>query len=111
MKLARRGKWKRPLMSPSPERCVSSHTAEHWCNTVAALCTPCLTMNYHAFSDQQCLGDSSMPLQVLEPLQMACVMDVPRIAEPALGCLHKLVSRPAQPKRVSLCMLMACCHI
>ena len=39
-----------------------------------------------------------MPLQVLEPLQMACVMDVPRIAEPALGCLHKLVSRPAQPK-------------
>ena len=42
-----------------------------------------------------------MHLQVLEPLQMACVMDVPRIAEPALGCLHKLVSRPAQPKHVS----------
>ena len=47
------------------------------------------------------LGDIVMPLQVLEPLQMACVMDVPRIAEPALGCLHKLVSRPAQPKHIS----------
>lgn len=32
-------------------------------------------------------------LQVLEPLQMACTIDVPRIAEPALGCLHKLVRR------------------
>jgi hypothetical protein len=32
--------------------------------------------------------------QVLEPLQLACSMDVPRIAEPALGCLHKLVGGP-----------------
>ena len=38
-----------------------------------------------------CVTRLACILQVLEPLQMACTMDVPRIAEPALGCLHKLV--------------------
>ena len=38
-----------------------------------------------------CIVPSLAPLQVMEPLQLACSMDVPRIAEPALGCLHKLV--------------------
>ena len=52
-------------------------------------------MDYRAFWIASS-GDDMMPSQVLEPLQMACTMDVPRIAEPALGCLHKLVSRPAQ---------------
>ena len=52
-------------------------------------------------------------LQVLEPLQMACTIDVPRIAEPALGCLHKLVCR--LPSAVpQLCSLLAsgalCCR-
>ena len=99
---------KRKMEAPLDESitravCLFSH-----CRTLVQY--SCGTM--HPMPDDElCLGDSSMPLQVLEPLQMACVMDVPRIAEPALGCLHKLVSRPAQPKRVSLCMLMACCHI
>ncbi|KAK9904753.1 hypothetical protein WJX75_001787 [Coccomyxa subellipsoidea] len=36
--------------------------------------------------------DPAVTALVLEPLQMACSMDVPRIAEPALSCLHKLVA-------------------
>ena len=30
-------------------------------------------------------------MQVLQPLQLACLSGVPRIVEPALGCLHKMV--------------------
>lgn len=37
-----------------------------------------------------CLLMLQVLMQVLEPLHMACSMDVPRIAEPALSCLHKL---------------------
>lgn len=28
---------------------------------------------------------------ILEPLRLACAIDLPRLQEPALGCLHKLV--------------------
>ena len=31
-------------------------------------------------------------MQVLEPLRLACASENPRLVEPALGCLHKLVS-------------------
>jgi len=31
--------------------------------------------------------------QVLEPLRLACAQDAPRLALPALACLHKLVRR------------------
>ena len=30
-------------------------------------------------------------MQVLEPLRLACASENPRLVEPALGCLHKLV--------------------
>ena len=45
----------------------------------------------HAAHSKSLMQILNSTLQVLEPLQMACTMDVPRIAEPALGCLHKLV--------------------
>ena len=32
--------------------------------------------------------------QVLEPLRLACLLDAPRVVEPALACLHKLVCSP-----------------
>ena len=33
--------------------------------------------------------------QVLEPLRLACLLDAPRVVEPALACLHKLVCGPS----------------
>lgn len=31
-------------------------------------------------------------MQLIEPLRLACGQDAPRLVEPALACLHKLVS-------------------
>ena len=38
-----------------------------------------------------CCSPRLPSVQVLEPLKLACTLDAPRIVEPALGCIHKLV--------------------
>lgn len=53
--------------------------------------------SFLSFSLACCLTILACIWQVLEPLQMACTMEVPRIAEPALGCLHKLVRASSHP--------------
>ena len=35
----------------------------------------------------------SLSVQLLEPLRLACGQTLPRLVEPALACLHKLVSQ------------------
>lgn len=34
-----------------------------------------------------------LSVQLLEPLRLACGQTLPRLVEPALACLHKLVSQ------------------
>ena len=57
-------------------------------------------------------------LQVLEPLRLACAQDAPKLALPALACLHKLVRRMPlhaaqwhacmQHRRMQLCDIILC---
>ncbi len=46
--------------------------------------------NDHPFTFSVPLGEAETQA-ILEPIRLACAVDVPRVQEPALGCLHKLV--------------------
>ena len=49
-------------------------------------------MSTGCVTHKTCAGFSHVHVvQILEPLRMSCGVDIPRIMEPALACLHKLV--------------------
>ena len=49
-------------------------------------------MSTGCVTHKTCAGFSHVHvMQILEPLRMSCGVDIPRIMEPALACLHKLV--------------------
>lgn len=85
----------------------------------------CSTRLRNALDSQltRCVGTTALyfadvVLQVLEPLRLACAQDAPKLALPALACLHKLVRQMPlhaaqwhacmQHRRMQLCDLVLC---
>lgn len=66
-------------------------------------------------TDQSCMLRLTLALyvQLLEPLRLACGQTLPRLVEPALACLHKLVSQDttfAKSKALTVCRQFSACR-